>query len=350
MSDTQVELLDATMVDPDELDALLRQVYSAEKSNFLRQHGAWHHRGNHNRFLIRKDGELAGYCAVMPSEVSLKGQTEPVMWWIDLFVLSTFRGQGLQSRLDLKVRDSSRTLLGIPNELATEIHRKHGWGVRDDYHVMLLPLTLRGIPAIQRSTGWKGNIVRGVARLMQPLAWVYSVVSRPRRGENSWQIANPDVTMLAEVFARHAEPWITTYRSTDYLRWRFLENPQRDQLSFFVAGSSPDSPSLVAISRTLPIGRFLVTRLLDIFGDLHQKQYLDDLLGLVINDAIAKGAAQLTAVATNSPMQTALKSHRFVRVAPFRFCWISEDREVMRLINEGPCHWCLADSDSDSSV
>ena len=57
----EIKLLDASQIDPVELDVFLRRVYSARKSDFLKAHGAWLYHSNTNRLIVHVDGQIAGY-------------------------------------------------------------------------------------------------------------------------------------------------------------------------------------------------------------------------------------------------------------------------------------------------
>src|SRR5687768_4592624 len=95
---------DASSLAASELDQFLRTVYKPEKSEFLRLHGAWWHRGNHNRLVVVEGDRIAAYCGVIPIKCLVRGEPYEAVWWVDLIVAPEFRGRGLQSILDAEVR------------------------------------------------------------------------------------------------------------------------------------------------------------------------------------------------------------------------------------------------------
>jgi hypothetical protein len=345
-----VRVVDATEIAPAILDQFLRTFFPSEKCDFLSRYGHWHHHGNQNRFLLLKDGELAGYCATIPTRIHLDNRVVPAVWWIDLFIQDRFRGQKLQGHFDNKVREIADTLLGIPNPGAARIHKKHGWGVRGEYHVMLLPLYPPGIPALQHMYAWKGKVAKVAARLSMPVTWLYKQRVMRRDVASAWKVPHPDPELLARIFSSGACGWVTTNRDSAFFRWRYLDSPYLAEYAFFVAGPSQQDLTVAAITRTLQRGSSVVTRILDIFGDLDERLYLSSLLTLIIQNSISQGAVQITVAATNQQLLSVLKRKGFFPVAPFRFCWISHDPAIMRAIQDTQSHWCLADSDSDMDV
>jgi hypothetical protein len=313
----------------------------------LRDHGAWRHRGDQHRLIALKGQRIAGYCAVIPSSVSLRDRVMTALWWVDLYVHPDFRGQGIQKRFDQVVNETADVKLGVPNQLAMKVHRKHGWGVRDDYRIMLLPLVPKEILQVRMAQGPRGAALRSAVRLASPVAWLWR--RRLKGCEPAWaqMVERPEAESLAAIFHLYRRIFVTTNRDADFIRWRYLESPHRSQYTFFTGGAG-QNPSLALITRTFTRQGVTVARILDIFGDLTDGKGLLDVLRLAIREAAKKGASQVTAWACNPTMMSALRSSMFILSAPARFCWLSGGKEVMRIIDETPCHWTLADSDNDT--
>jgi hypothetical protein len=158
-------------------------------------------------------------------------------------------------------------------------------------------------------------------------------------------LGEPEAESLAAIFFRHREGWITTNRSADFIRWRYLESPHRSQYTFFIGGSG-STPSLAAVSRTLTLRGVTVTRILDIFGDLEDQKGVSDIVRLVAREAVKQGASQVRAVASDPTLVSTLRVNGFF-ANRFRFRWSSQDPEIMRIVGVNRCHWVLADSDND---
>lgn len=238
------EINDVSQVSDSDLEDLLYKFYPIHKADFLKQHGNWQHRGKENRLILTQNGKLVGYCAVIPTKVQMIDKIVPVVWWVDLFLLDNFRGQGLQTYFDKKVRDLSETLLGIPNKLAAQIHKKHNWGVREDFGVYLLPLKVYKIPAIQRQKGLKGLLIKTLAVIVNPLTRGY-IHLKNSSVSNAWIIEEPNLSQLVDLFEEEMTGWITTYRDKEYISWRYLNSPHHQQYTFFASGEFKDRKSVV---------------------------------------------------------------------------------------------------------
>jgi GNAT superfamily N-acetyltransferase len=334
-------------LNPEKVRAFLARFYRPEKVRFLHRHGEWWHRGNDNRWAILVKGNLAAYCAVIPLDCVANGQTHSAVWWVDLIVAPEHRGRGLQSLFDERLRLLSELKLGFPNQLAARIHRKHGWGVRDDFRILLLPLDPRALFASRPAGRALKPILKAVTRIISP-AWA---ALRWHLGKYEPQIAcrceNPDPAALERTFRRHLKSGMaTTARDVKFLSWRYLEAPYRSQLRFYLAGPDQE-PRQGLITRTLDGRHGRVMRVLDFFGDLKDQVGLKDLLRLAVREAIAEGAVQVTAMVSLPELRTVFHSAGFLLSATGRFCWHSHDLELHEKLEHERNHWVLGDSDND---
>ena len=135
-----LEIISCDKVDWEDLNCFLKRFYGKTKGKFLTEHGDWWYKSHRNSLAIVKGSDIACYCALIPTCVSIRGIRKAALWWVDLVVAHRYRGMGLQSDIDRYLRESKELVLGFPNELAAMIHRKHGWGVREDGLVLMLPL------------------------------------------------------------------------------------------------------------------------------------------------------------------------------------------------------------------
>lgn len=347
MSTGDVEVLDASRVEPDMLDSFLNHAFSPAKFRLLHEYGVWCHRGNQNRFAIVKEDRVVAYAGIIPTTINLRDRVVSAAWYVDLFVHQDYRGQRLQRHLDARIKESAELLLGVPNEVAINIHQKNGWGVRDDYHVFMLPLKPSQTLAVGRNSGWREAAIKLAMGIASPLASLCRNRLLRRDLHLAWRIPEPDAVSLAGVFEAHRNDWITTNRDAAHIRWRYIDSPHRSELSFYVAGRSKQEPVLVAVTRTLRRGNLLITRILDIFGDLTERKLLAELITLVSQEAARSGAVQVTAVSTNLSFTSVLRAQGFILRIPFRFCWFSMDKSIMDAVAMEPCHWCYGDSDTD---
>lgn len=342
-------------IDTQELHIFLSRFYPRAKCDFLRAHGDWWHGGSQNRWVLlvedRTHGErsrtIAGYCAVIPTQVLFHTEILPAIWWVDLVIAPEFRGLGLQSLFDEKIRQMDGLKLGIPNPLAAKIHTKHGWGVRDDLQVQLLPLIPLAVNQVRITTGLRGWFLRLSASILTPFSGIIRRWLSCYQPQTAHPLVDPSPEILSGVFSRFKPTDLsTTVRDAIYFRRRFLDAPYRDELSFYVAGAEA-MPTHYLITRHLKRDGLLVTRILDIFGDFSDEKGLKDIILLALRDAVLKDSSQVTILTTLPQLKTFFFRLGFFLKSQGHFCWLSPSQHLMSL-PWGQIHWTLADSDNDA--
>jgi len=334
-------------VDRASLNRFLGRVYQPEKAAFLERHGAWWYRGQDNRWVLEDGGEVVAYSAVMPTRLLVGGESVETVWWIDLVVDPNHRGRGLQKVFDDRVRSAAPLVVGFPNAVAAKIHLRHGWGVREDLRVLLMPLRPREVGAVRSLRGWKGHAVRTVAAVLSPAAFAVRRRLRSFRPRFARRIDVPDPAALANVFTRRTEmAATTTLRDKSYFRWRFFEAPYHGDLSFFGAGRG-GRVDVAAITRRVEKEGRTAVRVLDLFGDLGDSELVREVMLLVARNAVEVGANQVTVMATDAGLRGVLRRVGFIASTISRFCWWSADGGLMNHLANGQGLWSLADSDND---
>ena len=341
-----VQLLTAAEIDPTQLTRFVERFFGSTKAEFLREHGAWLHGGQENRWVLLVDGVLAGYCAVIPNKVCVGGKELSAIWWVDIIVAPEFRGQGLQSHFDQKLQQDNLLKLGFPNELAAKIHRKHQWGVREDLLVRLCPLRPLKVNQVRTAKGKRGVLLKLGAIGLSPITAAFRLWLRVRKSAQVFTGERPSAEVLAEIVKRSsAQAFPTTCRDAAYFQHRFLDAPYADQLAWFFYGAA-EAPTHYLVTRTLLHHGVKVTRILDFFGNLGADQPLKALLRAAAADADRKKSSQLTAMMTLPSMEPLFKSVGFFFKATARFCWLSSDPAIMESFAR-PFYFTLADSDND---
>jgi GNAT superfamily N-acetyltransferase len=334
-----------------ELHEFLKRVYGENKSKFLYYSGSWLYRGNQHSLVLITEGEIVAYCGVMPTKVLVNGVVHSGLWWVNLIVAPEFRRRGYETLLDKTVRKMKDVSLGFPNELASNIHRKHGWGIRNDVRVLFLPLRPTAVIA---HSGTRAAMLRPVALIMSPLA----AIARQRLGHyrptTARKVREPDRAILAEVFLKYRDYYkrnhiVTTYRDAEFIDWRYASCPYRSQLEFYMAGQT-ESPSLVLISRVLDSPTIKEVRILDIFGDLDDMSGLRDILRLVVRDSVCQGASRVITMTSLPVLHSLLRSIGFLYSMKEIFCWHSQSEDLMQMLAKSTCHWTLADSDMEQTL
>lgn len=340
-------IVTADEVDAGALDAFLRRFFPSRHCDFLLRHGDWWHRGSRHRIVATVDGAVAGYSAVIPAPCRIARRVHEACWWVDLIVAPELRGRRLQHLMDERVRQTHGLLLGFPNAVAAGIHRRHGWGVREDLETRLLPFEPARLGIVRRTRGPRGFVLRLAARLAQPLGSILRARARRYRPVTARRLAEPTPAALAAVFERHhSGDLITTVRDAGYLKWRYFDAPYRDSLGFFAAGEA-ESPRLAAITRNRDTPHGRVVKLLDLFGDFEDRAAALDLVRLVARHAALDNASQVTAFASLEALYPVFRSAGFLFGTVGRSCWLSSDPDVMEAFATQQTHWCLGDSDHE---
>ena len=335
-------------LDPEKVDHFLRRCFSAKKCDFLRDHGAWRHRGNENRFGVLENRSIVGYFASIPTEVLVDGEAVQARWWMDLFVPPDQRGRGIQRVTDEAAKSLPGLHLGFPNHVAAVIHRRHGWGVREDLAVMMMPLRPPAIAQVRQARGVKGTVLRGAAVLVSPVAslargWLSRLSTDVKEMHNA-----PAWGEMLDSLRRGIPAGVVTNRCTEaWLRWRFSEYPQREELRYFVIQTG-EGQSLVAVTRVSLRSGEPHVRILSVFGDAGSPKARQELLLAVARDAAKRGAAAVTILAGDKRLQASLRGCGFLLQTSARLRWWSSDRDLMNSVSEGSPMFSLADSDNDT--
>lgn len=339
-------LLTANQVDPASLQAFLERVYPPPKSEFIIRYGSWLHKNDQNRLVIVVDGQLAGYCALIPTMSLIGGKILPALFWVDLIIAPEFRGQGLQTLFDRRIREMSDILLGFPNELAAEIHRKHGWGVCEDMELFLLALKPHLVKSVRAVKGWRGLLLRAGAWGLEIPASIWCTWLSKMQPGCARLLTQPDPDLLTGVYERWRDPTTnTTHRDLAYITWRFFQSPDFSEYRFFTAGPL-ETPTHYLVTRHMQKDGVLFTRFIDIFGDFKDLQGLGDLLLAGVQDAIHNQSSQITMMISIPELRPVLRNFGFLIHVPVGFCWQCQSEDIMRALY-GRNHWSLADSDND---
>jgi GNAT superfamily N-acetyltransferase len=349
LDNERYRVLNCSEVGAQKLDAFLRCCFSPKKCDFLQVHGEWRHRGNENRFVIlnTKNDELIGYFASIPTEILIRGDVEKALWWMDLFILPEYRGKGIQRVTDAAAKKRVELQVGFPNHLAAKIHKKHGWGVRTDYRVMMLPLKASRIPHVKGLGFSRRVLALFFEALLYPTINIYRLIHNHSSQSSVKRLFNPSESVLAKAFAKHPSKYITTNRNESYIKWRYLERPNVFYYDFFASGLE-DEPDIVMVTRSFEHSGVKITRIVDVFGAIDDHSKLSGLIKHVICHALEKHSVYITIMATPKTLISFLKRHGFIFSFNSRFRWFSSNKLNMKAIERGICYWCLADSDNDS--
>jgi GNAT superfamily N-acetyltransferase len=347
---SKFQLREASMLPEQERHSFFRKAFPGKKPAFLSANASWAYHNSAAIYFVQDEaGTIAGYNALIESHVWLGDKALSCLWLVDIIVLPEYRGQGLQRLLDEAVRDLPQLRLGFPNAVAAPIHKKHGWGVRQEGYKLTLPLSLRVSKRVQYSKKIPGHLGRFVSALVSPvycLQWSWR--ARRYQGKQSQRLLQVDAKVLADVFLAHLPDTtlLTSYRDFAFIQWRYLDAPYADELRYYVAGQA-ESPSLVLITRLMEHHDLRTLRILDIFGNLNDAAAIEDILRLALRDAADDGLEQITVIASHPKLLQVLATLGFWFKQSIDFCWYSTDKNLMEVVGAKQSHWVFADSDFD---
>jgi hypothetical protein len=329
-------------------EAFFGQAFGPRKAAFLLAHGDWWHRGSQARFaVLDAQGQIAAYNALIASRIRRQQAVDDVLWLVDIYVLPQQRGKGLQHLLDEGLRAMGKPQVGFPNAVAAPIHRKHGWGVRDDGWYLHWPISRRADEALRYRAGWQGKLLRGLARLDDPWQRRQRAASlQDLPTAQARRLPALDGARLAQVFSQHASP-LTTLRDEAYFAWRYGQCPYPQQFRAYLAEDAGQQVAL--ISRLLKIKGLHTLRIEDSFGAA-RPDLLRQALVLALRDGLAQGAEHALAVTTDESARAIYEGLGFRLGAPLAFCWYSQDAAWMAAIEALRPHWTFADSDLSYSA
>jgi len=161
---------------------------------------------------------------------------------------------------------------------------------------------------------------------------------------------NPDPETLAQVFMQYNadSSLMMTYRDAEYIQWRFLDAPYRNDLLFYFAGSDKNKPNLVLVARRMELYGLRTVRLLDLWGNIDDVANLHDIIALAMKDAAQWEVEQIIAITTVPIINQVLRSLGFGMRQEIAFCWYTEDETEHRIVTDNRGHWMFADYDFDA--
>jgi GNAT superfamily N-acetyltransferase len=355
-SETRIRIVEVAQTDPLQLSAFFYEAFGPVRARFLMNHGDWWHGGSGGRFVAMCDDTVAGYRGIIPSACLLDGKELRAIWGVDLFVLPRFRGLGLQKLLDQRLLDASDLIMSFPGDLGAMIYAKQGYGVRQELQV--LSMSLAPDPLAQTTPGL-GGLVKHVVARGQALGFrgtARQVVRRTRglssraqtahyRSRHAERVDSPDPEALESLFRRYvASDLMTTMRSAEHLRWRYLDAPYRSELEFYLSDSNGKS-NHCAVVRFLDFT--LEARILDVFGNLADEEGIADLLRTILRDAAHRGVERISVQSSLPSFSNTLCNVGFTPDYMRRFRWFSHTPKVHERLSTAPLYWVLGDSDSD---
>lgn len=218
-------------------EGALRRFYAGafpDRAAFLAEHWEWLYRVG--RFpgiepLVLLDGErVVGHAGAIPVVLSHQGAQQTAIWFVDFSIVPELQGKGHGKALTEAWMALCPRRVTFCNDLSMRVFLKLGWTERPGASVRSLPLELS--QPLRRRAGALAAAA-GPALSLGARAFVRALtIGAPALDPKPLPL---DAGGLSE---RLDDPSAATrvLRDADWVRWRLLENPRRDEHSLAEAG------------------------------------------------------------------------------------------------------------------
>ncbi|MDD5301601.1 MAG: hypothetical protein PHS14_00715 [Elusimicrobia bacterium] len=218
-------------------EGALRRFYAdafPERAAFLAEHWEWLYRVG--RFpgiepLVLVDGErVVGHAGAIPVVLSHDGLQHTAIWFVDFSILPAYQAKGHGQALTMAWMALCPRRITFCNDLSMRLFLKIGWTERADASVRSLPLELSG-PLARRygplAAAAGPALGFGARALVKALT-----LGAPKIETKPLPL---DAGGLAERLDDASAP-TRVVRDADWVRWRLLENPRREEHVLAEAG------------------------------------------------------------------------------------------------------------------
>ncbi len=215
----------------------LRRFYAdafPDRAAFLAEHWEWLYRVG--RFpgiepLVLVEGErVVGHAGAIPVKLAHGGKVETAIWFVDFSILPEYQGKGHGKTLTEAWMALCPRRITFCNDLSMKVFLKLGWTERSDTSVRSLPLELSGPlrrrygPLAAAAGPALGLAARAMLKALTFGAPLLEIRPLPL-----------DAGGLAERLDDVSAP-TRVVRDADWVRWRLLEHPRREEQVLAEAG------------------------------------------------------------------------------------------------------------------
>jgi len=347
MQQKKYKVISTSQLDAGKVDDFMKQCFARDKCDFLKKYGNWLYNGNENRYIIFDSDTPVGYFGLIPSKINIDGKEYKTLTSMDLYVPAQYRGKGIMQTIDNYVKSKESIITSFPNSISYKIYKKYGYAITNKNSIMVFPIRPLHILKHKKFNTFSRYILFCLFSIFEPLSFLFRKWCNNKSIKYTHELKNPSIKFLENIFKMQSKDIVTTIRDESFIKRRFFDSPFFSQYNFFVGGSQ-NSQSIVLVTRILIHKGVKQTRVLDIFGNLNDKDGLLDLIRFVIKDSIKKNSAYITFhVSLSSLFATLLKSG-FFPIARSRFRCLHNSANLMQEIMQKKAHWSLSDSDNDS--
>jgi hypothetical protein len=342
----RIAILGSTEVPEQALKDFFKRMYP-DRAEFLIRHWRWLYRIDEfpdlePPLVAVLDDRVIGHVAQIPVYIRRGEQELLVAWGVDGGVLHPYRGSGIGWRLmDLWNRRYS-VGMGFCTEALFRILIKQGWSPRRTTYYMHLPLKPHHHPKFRRKLpilppklgGTVWNLAERLIITLSTQGWkpLRRVPFSEERLKN-WSVLYHPTAWKAPLHVA---------RTADFLRWRLLRCPFRDQYHIL----EMEETSLAAVVRVFQIGDLRRARIISISGRASSRGDVMRFLGSLASWAM-KQDVDILSMVHGDPRVVRWAHHWFPIRSQLRFASICNDPRGEKMLRGEDHIWELIDYDLD---
>ena len=347
MHEKKYTIINVTELDSVSVDNFMQLCFNKNKCDFLKKHGKWLYNGNENRYIVLDGKNPVGYFGLIPSKINIQEKEYKALVSMDIYVPAQYRGKGIMKTIANYARSTESVIISFPNNISYNIYKKYGYAVTNKNSMMVFPIKPLLIAKHKKFNNFSKYMWFCFFLILEPLFFLFRKWHRNKSIKYSYELKNPSIKILENIFKKQSKDIVTTIRDESFIRWRYFDSPFFSQYSFFVGGSQTPQ-SIALITRTLTHSGIVQTRVVDIFGNLNDKEGLLDLIRVAIKESIKKNSVYISSYVSLSDLFVTLLRSSFLPISRFRFRCLHSSANLMQEMMQKKAHWSLADSDNDS--
>lgn len=230
------EIQKATAIPPERLKPFFAAAWP-DRAAFLEEHWRWLYRVDRfpglEPLVLTEAGKVVGFAGSLPVKLARDGRESTAIWFVDFHLLPEWRGKGHGQSLTEAWMALCPRRITFCNDESMRVFLKLGWTEKTGAAGRSMPLELAG--PFRRRWGLPGAAagfllgpaLRASLRLLCAGAPVLDVRPLPA-----------DAGGLAERLDDHRATGVRVPRDAEWVRWRFLENPRREEHFLAEAGGA----------------------------------------------------------------------------------------------------------------
>lgn len=215
-------------------------------------------------WVAEEDGQIISFFAILPRIFWMKDREFFVGHHLDAFMDPRFQGRGIFKKMIENAFRETRVcgmeiIMGTPNKPTVPLWvEKHGFSFCFEYRCLVRPLNFDSIIRTRLPNRTLSKV------LGLPLSIFYRMFFRKHIGKKCIKIEKIDGPngRIDEVWEKNKRGYTFTYvKNSDYLNWRFVENPE-DYDFYIIRGRG--EPIGYAVVKITEINRFTFAHMVDL--------------------------------------------------------------------------------------